>query len=660
MKRSDRDQMTSNESEVEHVLQALTAASGVETDGEVQVLEVDQDTGIIRFITDNMVVRTLSTALNFSGNLVRALYRAIPAAISIGSTTADTDGSVTTSDIMVDSTVDTDEDEALSEVSTSSAPTSTESIVSNLSDRQEDDDDHVEEVVVVSRDPLDEYVSELNVAALASEAREKARESGALIVDSALGRVFTPNAMHELGIDGMQPVTGSHGLYCVSSTTKSSRGASRKQINAELAGQVLAHPESVAEIIRGTRGRISSVVEVDELGDVDVEPLDGNVFDVSTTGNTVTTTFNLFAFLQLLSLHCTSALTTPIIAQVIESDVDSYTVHLGTLRNYVGAELAELIFNPKVGMDGKIGLTPVMLPQVHHHDETIDAITPKSLFSIAIDTSGSMDKANQVGSYRSKLDVAKEKLKATVAKLTSSTSDWTIVLTKFDSDTSVLGTFDSSDSTPEDIYLVIDRLRADGYTRLYGTASEQLEYIMKLARSGQYTHFASILFTDGHDNTSDISQLDVINTAGSATDAVGNLQIFTLELGSSNHQFFTQMSQVAGCTHIPLSNMSDLSAFDGYIRLLSKDTSVVRFLTEAFETFSRMVALEGEITVGNTIIRPNAKFEVNRVLHCIAAPETTLAEIHDGIFLTELHTGESSQLCGESSKTLDEDLDGHF
>ena len=67
----------------------------------------------------------------------------------------------------------------------------------------------------------------------------------------------------------------------------------------------------------------------------------------------------LLIFLQLLSLHCTSDLTTPIIAQVIGSDVDSYTVDLGILRKYVGAEL---IFNTKIGMDGKIGLTPVMLP----------------------------------------------------------------------------------------------------------------------------------------------------------------------------------------------------------------------------------------------------------------------------------------------------------
>lgn len=646
MKRSDIDQTSGDERDVEHVLQALTTASGVESDGEVQVLEVNQDTGIIRFITNNMVVRTLATALNFSGDLVRAIYRAIPS-ISVS------DAADTTDDIITGSSVD--EDEALSEVNTSSLPTSTESIAADLSDRMEDDDDHVEEVVVSPTDPLDDYVSSLNVEALASEARE----SGALALDSALGRVFTPDAMHELGIDGMQHVPESHGLYRVSHTAKSSIGASRQKMNAKLAGQVLAHPDSVAEIIRGTRGRISSVVEADELGDVDVEPLDGNVFEVSTTGNTVTTTFNLFAFLQLLSLHCTSALTTPIIAQVIGSEVDSYTVHLGTLRNYVGAGLAELIFNPEVGMDGKIGLTPVMLPQLHH-EEAVDAITPKSLFSIAIDTSDSMNGANQMDSSKSKLDVAKEKLKATIAKLTSSTPDWTIVLTKFGSETKILETFHSTNSTPEDIYLVIDQLKSDGMTRLYGTASEQLEYIMKLASSGIYTHFASILFTDGNDNASGIiKQSDVIDTAGSATDVVDNLQIFTLELGDSNHQFFIEMAKVSGCTHIPLSNMSDLSAFDGYIRLLSKDTSVVKFLTEAFETFSRMVALEGEITVGKTIIRPDAKFEVNGVLHCIAAPKTTLAEIHDGIFLTELHTDESSQLSGESAKTIDE-VDGHF
>ena len=292
MKRSDIDQTSGDERDVEHVLQALTTASGVESDGEVQVLEVNQDTGIIRFITNNMVVRTLATALNFSGDLVRAIYRAIP---SIGIS----DNADTTGDIITGSSVG--EDEALSEVSASSLPTSTESIAADLSNRMEDDDDHVEEVVVSHTDPLDDYVSSLNVEALASEARE----SGVLAVDSALGRVFTPDAMHELGIDGMQHVPESHGLYRVSHTAKSSIGASRQKMNAKLAGQVLAHPDSVAEIIRGTRGRISSVVEADELGDVDVEPLDGNVFEVSTTGNTVTTTFNLFAFLQLLSLHCT-------------------------------------------------------------------------------------------------------------------------------------------------------------------------------------------------------------------------------------------------------------------------------------------------------------------------------------------------------------------
>jgi transcription antitermination factor NusG len=45
--------------------------------------------------------------------------------------------------------------------------------------------------------------------------------------------------------------------------------ASRQQINAELTGQVLIHPENVAEIIRGTRKRISSVEKADELGNVD-------------------------------------------------------------------------------------------------------------------------------------------------------------------------------------------------------------------------------------------------------------------------------------------------------------------------------------------------------------------------------------------------------
>ena len=198
-----------------------------------------------------MVVRTLATALNFSGDLVRAIYRAIPS-ISI-SDTADTTGDIIAGGSMY-------KDEALNGINTDSPPPASESLVTDLSDRKEDDDGDAE-VVVLSSDPLDDYVSGLNVEALASEARE----SGALVVDSALGRGFTPDAMHELGIDGMQPVPESHGLYRVSHTAKSSIGASRQKMNAKLAGQVLAHPDSVAEIIRGKRGRISSVEEADEL-----------------------------------------------------------------------------------------------------------------------------------------------------------------------------------------------------------------------------------------------------------------------------------------------------------------------------------------------------------------------------------------------------------
>lgn len=639
-----------NERGVEHVLQALTTASGIETDMRVQVQEINQNTRIVSFLANNVVVRSFATALTFSGKLVKAIYRALPSVTS--STTID--DSVTTSTVTVNNDLDTDD---IGDKSDDSADLllTTQSIVLDPSDGAEEEDNDAEIVVVstATSDPLDKYVSELNVTALTREARE----SGALVVDT-LGRVFTPEAIQELGIGNMQPIDDSHGLYRTCHTALSSRGAKRVEINAELAGQVLAHPKIVASIIRGTREPISSADEADALGDADVEPLDGNVFNVSTTGNTVTTTFNLFAFLQLLSLHCTSALTTPIIAQVIGSDVGSFTVHLETLKKYVGAELAELIFNPTTNERGQIELTPIMLPQVSTN-EAIDAITPKSLFSFAIDTSGSMDEPNQKYSNTdiTKLDIAKEKLKVTIAKLTSSTPNWTIVLTKFASETTVLRTFDSTDSTIKDIYLVIDNLSTCGSTRLYGTATEQLGQIVKLASSQQYTYFATVLFTDGRDNASKYTdQSTVVKSAEKAVDTVENLQIFTVELGGSNHEFFTQMAQVSGCTHIPLDNMSDLSAFDSYIRLLNKNTSVVKFLTDAFEVFSRMVATEGEITVGNTIIKPDAKFEVNKILHYIAAPETTLAKIHDGIFLTESDPTGEYVLIGDSGKQ-NEDFD---
>lgn len=651
--------------EVEQVLQALTTASGIETDQEVRVLEVNQDTGFVRFIVDRAIVKPLASALNFSGELVKTIYRALPSLTGSSRITEsvpedsedDTDPQPSTQTIALDLSYEVDgedvDNSAISETSNSSFSSDRsidqlpKIVALDLPDEMEDQDagDSASSI----QDPLAEYVLKLNVAALTQEAQE----GGSLVVDRVLGKVFTPNAMKEFGIDGMQFVDNSHGVYITSHTAQSSRGAKLEQTTSELAGLVLAHPETVASIVRGTREPINSAHEADALGDTDIEPLDGNVFNVSTTGKTVTTTFNLFAFLQLLSLHCTSALTVPIISQAIGGEEESYIIHLETLKRYVGSELAELIFNPVVGGESdQIELTPIMLPQTSP-DKAVDAITPKSLFSIAIDTSGSMSEPNLLYSRESKLDVAKEKLKMTIAKLTSSTPNWTIVLTKFDSETTILGEFDSEKSALPDIYSVINQLYTSGQTRLYGTAKDQFEQVISLASSEPYSHFATVLFTDGAENASrDINRQKVVKTAERAVDTVANLQIFTLELGNSNHEFFTQMAKVSGCTYIPLSTMSDLSGFDNYIKLLSKNTSVVKFLTEAFEVFSRIVAAEGEITIGNTTIKPDVRFKVNGVLHYIAKPETTLAKIHDGIFLTE--PDQEYVVIGDSGKQEEE------
>ena len=83
----------------------------------------------------------------------------------------------------------------------------------------------------------------------------------------------------------------------------------------------------------------------------------------------------------------------------------------------------------------------------------------QSLFSIAINTSDSIDDPNQIDYSRSKLDIAKENLKVTITKLTSSITDWAIVLIKFGSKISVLEIFHSTNSTPKDIYLLINQLK---------------------------------------------------------------------------------------------------------------------------------------------------------------------------------------------------------
>ena len=86
--------------------------------------------------------------------------------------------------------VDLDEDDVLSKVDTSSPPISTESFAVDLSDIKKDDDSDAE--VIVSTNPLDEYLTALNPKELTS--KKGTRKQCISSNDSKLGMVFIPGA----------------------------------------------------------------------------------------------------------------------------------------------------------------------------------------------------------------------------------------------------------------------------------------------------------------------------------------------------------------------------------------------------------------------------------------------------------------------------------
>lgn len=139
------------------------------------------------------------------------------------------------------------------------------------------------------------------------------------------------------------------------------------------------------------------------------------------------------------------------------------------------------------------------------------------------------------------------------------------------------------------------------------------------ALGGEYTHYASIVFTDGCDNCGGVSERDVIDVARMAKGRLGNFQIFTLELGTENLRFFTTLASETGCTHIKLDSMSDMSEFGQYTTYLGRNSKVVQFLLDSQELY-RMTVAEGQMTIGHKGLSPSTKIVIGKTAYDIQSP----------------------------------------
>jgi hypothetical protein len=144
---------------------------------------------------------------------------------------------------------------------------------------------------------------------------------------------------------------------------------------------------------------------------------------------------------------------------------------------------------------------------------------------------------------------------------------------------------------------------------------------------GEYTHYASIVFTDGGDNCGGVSERDVIDMARDMRGRLGNFQIFTLELGTANLKFFTTLASETGCKHIKLDSMSDMSEFGQYTTYLVRNSKVIQFLLDSQELYKMTVA-EGQMAIGYKGLSPSTKIVIGKTAYDIHSPTSSF----DGLF----------------------------
>jgi hypothetical protein len=267
-------------------------------------------------------------------------------------------------------------------------------------------------------------------------------------------------------------------------------------------------------------------------------------------------------------------------------------------------------------------------------DSNLSAYGEKALFYIAIDVSGSMEQ-----NFPSCI----EKLQLVLKDIIDSTDNWEINLTDFDS-TSRSRVFNSNIHSLQSLEEHVANLYVRDCTRLYDTMLEQFDAIVQ-NHSG-YSSVAMIVFTDGLDNASTIKKSSVVTqSALSSREAVENFQIFTIELGNRNREFFTELANEAGCTHISIDNIEQFQELRQYAGSLSESSHVLKFLDKAMHTYHQ-VMVEGKISVGRSTVSVSDVMTIGSEGYSIAQPTFPLL------------TGLSAPDAVENSESLELNLLG--
>ena len=450
-----------------------------------------------------------------------------------------------------------------------------------------------------------------------------------------LHNIITPECIESLGLQPFEETDYS----IVSSTTqsKSKIVAERIESGANLIGFALNHPEYIKKILDHKVGLINQEEDFALLEDTDLLP-DQNVFCVVRVDKTVTAKFNMARFMQVMQQKGYYSLSesSPVIAKLMSSD-NTYSVNLDHLQFYVGSKIAPMIFQPTMD-DNKLMLKPIGLYNTVSDSQRTDKalVGTKSLFNIAVDVSGSME---------SELTLCKEKLRIILKQIVDTTEDWTIIITKFNS-TYSSEVFESTNNKVEDLLRLssyIKAFTAGGNTNLLGTMYDQFSGLGSI----KYASYALIVFTDGEDNCKVVTERQVIDTARTTKEQLNNLQIFTLELGGKNLNFFTTLSLEGGCTHIKLGSISDMSEFGQYTQSLSLSSKVVQFLLDSQKLY-QMTVVEGQVGIGSQLIPTNTKVIIDGEPYSIQWPTESFDTFDRSLHKEEVQVGGDNILLEDS------------
>lgn len=431
--------------------------------------------------------------------------------------------------------------------------------------------------------------------------------------EEMLEEVFTERMVSDFSIDKFSP----SGLGCVKKVSNSTSGfwAKRQVSNYELIQLALSDPRQIAKILLGRAKKIDSENDVEAE---DSSEYASEIFSVTRQGKQVTSVFNVAAFKKMLFVYlkCNLSEYSPIVSKIISGKQKGfYSINLEHLKVYIGKQVAELVFNPEVGKDNKLLLKPIMLPSVKSNEEENQSKNSVHV-KLLLDISGSME--YYMGAYI-------KKVQNVVTKIVKSADSWQIDITPFHT-FSHTSTFSSGIHDLESITKFLDNLGASHYTKLYGTLVEELSNMSK--NKIKFNHSVFIVFTDGEDNESgNIGSGHVMSSALVLRKKVGNLQMFSMELGDSNKSFFEKIGVESGFTHIQLEKIQDLGQFEQYVAGLLKNTVVLKLFDESLKVWAQQVAVEGEITVGNVVVKPNTMLDFGDVTYTISSPSEDFGDL---------------------------------